>query len=213
VKHIYIIILGLGLAFASGCNEPNNVESSKKKQDTLSQTNINSVPPPRNEQYAGTDISPMDMEYFPPKYPKLKMTGGLSTPPLARLIYSRPHLGGRNLFPDVLAHDVPWRMGANEATEIEFFANVTIQQKQITKGRYVLYCIPHQASWTLVLNSNTDSWGLLPNRDKDVAQFEIKIDTAHTKTEYFSMEFKGENKKAELVMQWDSIEATLPMEF
>ena len=83
------------------------------------------------------DVSPMDMSYFPVNYPKLKMAKLVSQPPVMRLIYSRPHLQGRELFHDVLRYGEYWRLGANEATEIEFFRDVTIQNKRIHPGRYV----------------------------------------------------------------------------
>jgi hypothetical protein len=40
---------------------------------------------------------------------------------VARLIYSRPTKNGRVIFGDLLEYGKVWRLGANEATEIEFF--------------------------------------------------------------------------------------------
>src|SRR5687767_3017626 len=48
--------------------------------------------------YVSRDISPMDVSYFPVDYPVLKMSGSITTPPVARVIYSRPQKQGRQIF-------------------------------------------------------------------------------------------------------------------
>jgi hypothetical protein len=48
--------------------------------------------------YVPVDPSPMDMSYFPPKYPLLKMDSPDKKPPVMRVIYSRPQLKGRTCF-------------------------------------------------------------------------------------------------------------------
>src|SRR5688572_26880365 len=70
--------------------------------------------------YAPIDFSPLDISYFPTEYPKLKMSKATTEPPLARVIYSRPQKQGRTIFGSLLKWGEPWRLGANEATEIEF---------------------------------------------------------------------------------------------
>ncbi|HVZ55618.1 MAG TPA: DUF2911 domain-containing protein, partial [Chitinophagaceae bacterium] len=72
--------------------------------------------------YAPVDVSPMDMSYYPVDYPMAKMANPDTLPPLARVIYSRPHLQGRQLFHGLLSYGVPWRLGANEATELDLFS-------------------------------------------------------------------------------------------
>lgn len=159
------------------------------------------------------DVSPMDMSYYPVDYPILKMTKGNMPPPMARLIYSRPHLGGRRLFHDLLKYGVPWRMGANEATELQLYKDATIKDRKVKAGRYVLYCIPQIDKWDIVLNSNIDSWGLVPDSTKDIARFEIPIHTVDRHVEYLTMQFENRDSSAELMMTWDNVEARLPIHF
>jgi hypothetical protein len=166
-----------------------------------------------SDPYVMVDVSPMDMSYFPVNYPKLKMAKLVSQPPVMRLIYSRPHLQGRELFHDVLRYGEYWRLGANEATEIEFFRDVTIQNKRIHPGRYVLYCILGQFTWKIVLNTNLYSWGLQQDSTKDVQQFEIPITHGNPSLEYLTMVFNKTDKGADLVMAWDDVVAKLPIEF
>ncbi|MGQ0738941.1 MAG: DUF2911 domain-containing protein [Bacteroidota bacterium] len=163
--------------------------------------------------YAGVDISPMDMSYYPVDYPKLKMGKAATSPPLARVIYSRPHLQGRHIFREVLQYGQPWRLGANESTELDLYADVIIQDKKIIQGRYVLYCIPQPKEWTIVLNSNSDSWGLQPDPSKDVARFAVPVTKNNFSLEYFTITFQKKDSGADLMMAWDSVEVRLPLRF
>ena len=161
----------------------------------------------------GIDKSPMDMSYFPVDYPKLKMAKNVQGPLLARVIYSRPQKSGRIIFGDVLKYGNVWRLGANEATEIEFFKEVNINNQKIDKGRYVLYCIPYEDKWTLVLNNDLFTWGLKIDSTKDLYRFTVPISKTKYPFEVFSMEFEKTGKGAQLVMEWDSVQAKLPINF
>ena len=168
---------------------------------------------PSVNPYAAVDISPMDMSYYPADYPKLKMAKAITTNPLARVIYSRPHLQGRHIFHEVLKYGEPWRLGANESTELDLYTDAGIQDKKIKAGRYVLYCIPEPDKWTIVLNSNIDSWGLQPDPEKDIARFTIPVTQTNTSLEYFTIIFQKTDGGADLLMAWDKIEARLPFRF
>lgn len=161
----------------------------------------------------GVDKSPMDMVYYPVDYPKLKMAKNLQEPLVARVVYSRPQKSGRTIFGEVLKYGNPWRLGANEATEIEFFRDVMIEGKKVEKGRYVLYCIPFEKEWTLVMNSDLFTWGLKIDSTKDVYKFTIPINRTNYPFEVFTMEFEKAGKGAELIMEWDSVRAKLPFTF
>jgi len=203
---IFSLILGL----APACSNKENKEEKKPTPDTTTRINIpvNSINP-----YTIVDISPMDISYFPADYPILKMEKTISTLPLARIVYSRPHLQGRRLFQNLLKYDEPWRLGANESTELELYTDVSIQDKKIKAGRYVLYCIPHADTWTVVFNTNTDSWGLHPDPTKDLTSFTIPVKQTTNRLEYFTMVFENTATGTDIVMAWDNLEARLPIIF
>lgn len=163
--------------------------------------------------YAAVDVSPMDISYYPTDYPKIKMTNSTIAPPLARVVYSRPHLAGRNLFTDLLKYGEPWRLGANEATELDLYSDATIQGKKIKSGRYILYCIPEQDKWTIVFNNNIDSWGLHPDEKKDIARFTIPSGQTTNHVEFFTMVFEKIPSAIELIMAWGNVEVRLPISF
>jgi Protein of unknown function (DUF2911) len=155
----------------------------------------------------------VDISYFPEDYPILRMSGKVSSLPLARVIYSRPHRQGRKIFGTLLKYGEAWRLGANEATEIEFFQQVAIQGKTVKKGRYILYCIPETNKWTIIFNSNLFSWGLKPDPRYDVAKFEASVQPAPSDIEYFTMVFQKTATGADLLMAWDDVTARLPIVF
>ena len=167
--------------------------------------------PTEKDQQPGLDKSPMDMSYFPVDYPKLKMTGSISEPPIARVIYSRPQKNNRTIFGDLIKYGAVWRLGANEATEIEFFRDVNITDKKVAKGRYVIYCVPQENNWTLVLNTDLYTWGLKIDSTKDEYKFSIPVWKTRFPYELFTMEFEKANKGMQLNMEWDSVKASLPI--
>jgi hypothetical protein len=170
-------------------------------------------PPVKENPYVTVDVSPMDMSYYPVNYMRTKMETLTMEPPMARVIYSRPHLQGRHIFHEVLKYGEPWRLGANEATELDLYGDVTIQGKKIKAGRYVIYCIPQENEWTIVLNGYIDSWGLKQEPSKDVERFTVPVTRTSNSLEYFTMAFLGKDKEAELLMAWDNVEVKLPMRF
>ena len=194
-----------------GCNQDKKTTAGKDTQ--INTSNPVKVLPPVTH-YTVPDHSPMDMVYFPADYPLLKMAGKTTAMPLMRIIYSRPQKEGRKIFDGLVKYDVPWRLGANEGTEIEFFSKATIQNKTIKPGRYILYCIPQETKWTLVFNSSLYSWGLQQNRDKDFMQFEIPVEKNNLVIEYFTIACeKKSDKAANILFLWDEVKTKLAVSF
>jgi Protein of unknown function (DUF2911) len=168
---------------------------------------------------AEVDKSPVDISYYPVNYPKQLMEGNDSATLTARVIYSRPHKANRQIFSNdgppksILQYGDYWRLGANEATEIEFFKPTTINGQKILKGRYIIYCIPHADKWTIVLNSNLFSFGLHQDAAKDVIKVEIPVQQSTGDVEYFTMVFQKSATGANLIMAWGNVKASLPLSF
>ncbi len=161
-----------------------------------------------------TDKSPADIAYFPTNYPSLKVQDKITVPAVTRIIYSRPRKDGRVIFGDLVPYGSIWRLGANEATEIEFFRNVTIHGKKITKGRYTLYAIVNEKTWTFILNRETDTWGAFKyNAAKDVVRVDVPVVRNTEMLEYLSMNFEKTTSGCNLVVGWDWVKTTLPVNF
>jgi hypothetical protein len=159
------------------------------------------------------DKSPMDMAYFPVDYPTLKTQSKATQPPLIRVIYSRPQRDNRAIFGELVEFGKVWRLGANEATEIEFFKDATIGGKKVLKGRYTLYAIPDTSKWTIIVNRDTDTWGaFIYDPKKDVLRTDVPVQKLQTPVEPLSMTFTKTDKGAGLMIAWDSYSVTLPIE-
>lgn len=158
------------------------------------------------------DKSPLDMSYYPDRYPVLKLQDKVSEPIAARVIYSRPQKNGREVFGKLIEYGKVWRLGANEATEIEFFTNVKINNIKIKKGRYTLYTIPQEGKWTFIINSDNDSWGSFKYVDKkDLVRIDAPVEKSSDPVESLSMVFDKTSNGIQLVVMWDDVKVALPI--
>ena len=158
------------------------------------------------------DNSPLDMCYYPVDYPVLKIEDKVNEPLIARVVYSRPQKKGRKLFGDLVSYGEVWRLGANEATEIEFFQDVKIDGKTVKKGRYTLYALVNEDKWTLILNKETDTWGAFRyDPSKDVQRVTVPVEKKSDITEAFSIAFRKAGKGANLIINWDDVQVELPI--
>ena len=166
-------------------------------------------------KYPQLDKSPLDISYYPVNYPVLKIQDKVADPLIARVVYSRPEKNGRIIFGDLIGYGKVWRLGANEATEIEFFQNVTINNVKVRKGRYTLFAIPQENSWTMIINRDTDTWGSFKyDEKKDVLRVQVPVSKITEPNEFLSMIFsKIDASKIALNVSWDDVQATLPISF
>lgn len=160
------------------------------------------------------DKSPMDMSYYPANYPIQKINDKITEPLAARVVYSRPQKAGRPIFGGLVKYGELWRIGANEATEIEFFKNVHLGTKKINKGRYTLYAIVNETSWTIIINKDTDTWGSFKyDAKKDVVRKEVTVQKTDVMVESLAMAFEKSSTGFNLVIAWDNIKTTVPFNF
>ncbi len=158
------------------------------------------------------DKSPLDICYYPSEYPQLKTQAKNIEPAVARVIYSRPKKEGRAVFGGLVEYGKLWRLGANEATEIEFFKPVVIGQKKIAKGRYTLYAIVNEKSWTFILNKDTDIWGSFKYKQaNDVVRLDVPVQTIKDQVESLAMTFEPVNSGINLVVAWEHVKTALPI--
>ncbi len=157
------------------------------------------------------DKSPMDMSYCPAGYPVLKIQDKATEPLVARVVYSRPQKNGRVVFGELLEYDKIWRMGANEATELELYQNIKIGAARVKKGRYTMYCIPSVDKWTIIINKDNDTWGSFKyDPKKDVVRFDAPVTKVTEPVEAFTMAFEKSGTGYNLVIAWDTTRVIVP---
>jgi hypothetical protein len=154
----------------------------------------------------------MDMAYFPVNYPVLKIQDKATAPLIARVIYSRPQKAGRTVFGELVEFGKVWRLGANEATEIEFFRDVKIGNKKVLKGKYTIYALVNTSQWTFILNKETDVWGAFKyDEKKDVARVTVPVQKVAEPAEAFSLMFEKSAIGMDLIIAWDDVTVSLPV--
>lgn len=105
--------------------------------------------------------------------------------------YSQPSVRGRKIFGGLVPYGKLWRTGANEATVIEFSRNVKINGKPVKAGKYAMFTIPGEETWTVILNNEPEQWGAYRHEDaNDVARITVKPQQADF-TEELTFDVKG----------------------
>lgn len=162
------------------------------------------------------DKSPMDLVQYPNDSRFLNFLEAEeveANQPKIRVIYSRPQLNGRTIFGNLVKYGEPWRLGANETTEVTFFEDVTINGEKIRRGTYGMMAIPNKDNWEVVFHTNIPSWGTY-NHDKEsnVASITVPTQATGEKVEALSVLFeKKSDKEIHLVIAWDETMVAVPV--
>lgn len=164
------------------------------------------------ENWPPLDNSPMDMIYLPVDYPILKIRKSAPQTPVMKIIYSRPQKKSRKVFGELVEYGTVWRLGANEATELDLFKDVKIANTKIKKGRYTMYAIPYKEKWTVIINKDNDVWGSFAyDAKKDILRTDIKTEKNAEPVESFTMMFKETDTGASLLITWEDVKVSLPV--
>jgi hypothetical protein len=165
-------------------------------QDTTETLKDNDGP-----NFSKLDVSPMDVVLF----------RGENNEPLAKVLYSRPQTRDREIFGNLVPYGKVWRTGANEATEITLYNDMTVGGKRIKKGTYTLFTIPQKDEWTIILNNSTNIWGAYDYHvEQDVARITVPVRQAKTPIDALSMGFTPIENGAKLQIGWDDSFVEVP---
>ena len=170
-------------------------------QDIQAQSDAETTKDSDGPNFSKLDVSPMDVVLF----------RGENDEPVARVLYSRPQTRDREIFGKLVPYGEVWRTGANEATELTLYQDMTVGGKKIKKGTYTLYTIPKENEWTIILNNSTNVWGAYDYHvEKDVARITVPVRKAPTDIEALSMAFEPTQNGAELLIGWDDRYVKVP---
>jgi hypothetical protein len=133
----------------------------------------------------------------------------------AKLCYGRPSARGRSVVGVRDPFGAPWRLGANEPTTLHLPFAASIGGVEVGPGSYSLYAIPERSTWTIVVNRNTNRWGIPISADvrtADVGSFSVPVSALndHVETLEFSFEPTG-NAGGELVYRWERTTFRIPI--
>ncbi|HYO14114.1 MAG TPA: DUF2911 domain-containing protein [Thermoanaerobaculia bacterium] len=127
--------------------------------------------------------------------------------------YHRPAVKGRTIWGELVPYDKVWRLGANDATTIEFSDPVKVAGREVPAGTYGFFAIPGKERWTLILNKRARQWGAFAYKvEEDVLRFEVKPETGPA-TEWMTFSFSPAGSDRMTVdFAWDKVRFSFPIE-
>lgn len=155
-----------------------------------------------SQDFKDLDLSPMDRVAYPLSHN--------NSDKWVRVTYSRPQLKGRTV-ESLTPYGEVWRTGANEATEITFYKNASIEGKPVKSGSYTFFTIPGEKEWTIILNSDLNIWGAYDyNKNHDVLRIKVPVKNAEKFIEAFTMAFDDHSN---LHLAWGNFRVSIPISF
>jgi hypothetical protein len=135
------------------------------------------------------------------------------------VFYNRPSKRNREVFGALVPYNEVWRTGANEATTFETNKDLKIGEQTLKKGKYSIWTIPKDTSWTVIFNSKMYPWGvdetMQPMRegDFDVLSYETTVNKINTTVEQFTIAFDNSTDNLFLTMAWDNTKIEVPLKY
>ncbi|MEM8528294.1 MAG: DUF2911 domain-containing protein [Bacteroidota bacterium] len=164
-------------------------------------------------KFPSMDKSPLDAAHYPSRAAfnnYLEEKEDL----LIKVIYSRPKKNDRVIFGGLEPYGAEWRFGANEATEITFYAPVEIGGKML-RGAYTMFAEIYRNHWVIKFSTERNIGGTR-NRDKsqDVVAVSVPLEFTAETRESFTIGFqKVDEGNCNMIVEWDRTRAVLPISF
>ena len=151
----------------------------------------------------------------PAASPKAKLTQevGLGS---VTIEYNRPSKKGRDIFGGLVPYGEIWRTGANASTKVEFSEDVEVLGHPLKAGKYALYTIPGESTWTIIFHKNLSHWGVGGDnykKEEDALRVTVKPVTmpegVSIETFMMTVDLITPNG-AEIEILWDNVYVGIP---
>ncbi len=128
--------------------------------------------------------------------------------------YSRPGVGGRQIWGALVPYGEVWRAGANENTTVTFSTDVKVGGKALKAGKYGLHLIPTPKEWTVAFSTVSSAWGSFTYDAKEDALRITKTPRVNASSEeWLSYRFDDPSEtKTTLVMTWEKLSLPIDIE-
>lgn len=129
------------------------------------------------------------------------------------ITYSRPVARGRELFGALVPYDQIWNPGADQATAVAFTRDVQIDKQPLQAGKYSIWTIPRQETWTLIFSRAADVYHTpYPGESQDALRVEARAEQGpHMETLCFYFPVV-EGKDAVLRLHWGTVMVSLAIQ-
>ena len=132
----------------------------------------------------------------------------------AKLCYGRPSARGRTMVGGEDPLGQPWRMGANEPTTLHLPFPARLGSIDLPPGKYSLYAIPEETEWTVIVNTNTNRWGIpiSPDvRSSDFGSMKVTPKEPSKYVETMTFSFQGSDLSGLITFAWELATFDLPI--
>lgn len=117
------------------------------------------------------------------------------------LEYGRPKVKDREIWGGLVPYDKVWRTGSDEATTISLSADVKIEGKTLSKGKYALFTIPGAEKWIFIFNKVAKQGGAFGyDESEDVLRVEV-VPLSGTHVEEMTFVIEGSS----VVLTWEKL--------
>lgn len=132
-----------------------------------------------------------------------------------KVCYSRPRMLGRPIFGRLVPFGEPWRFGADEATAIHVSFPASIAGVAVEPGWYTLYAIPDEEQWHIVVNAQTERWGIPIDdsvRSLDMGSGVTPVEQTDAPVELLTLTLvRRSPTEAALVAEWERKRIPIPI--
>ncbi|HNP99362.1 MAG TPA: DUF2911 domain-containing protein, partial [Bacteroidia bacterium] len=128
--------------------------------------------------------------------------------------YARPSSRGRKVFGSLVPYDTIWRTGAGDCTT--FFVNgpIEIAGQNLDSGKYSLFTIPGENTWTIILNKDNTMHGTSQyNQEHDVMRFRVIPGKSNNYYETFTIDINEftASGSAKLILSWENTQVKISL--
>jgi len=114
--------------------------------------------------------------------------------------YAQPSAKGRKIMGELVPFGEVWRTGANAVTTIEFGADVKVEGKALTKGKYGFFTIPGESEWVIIFSKQNSGSPFDYSDKKDALRVNVKPGKADAFVETFTIAIEKNN----VVLKWEN---------
>lgn len=116
--------------------------------------------------------------------------------------YGRPSLKGRDIF-SMVQPGMVWRLGMNQATNIESTGDLLVAGKEVKAGKYTLWAKKTGPdSWTLAFHPKTGVWGQPELKEGYIAELPLKTEKVGDSAEQLTITLADNKGKAGINIHW-----------
>ena len=116
--------------------------------------------------------------------------------------YGRPSLRGRDMLSRASVGTV-WRLGMDEATEIDSETHMVIEGTELKAGKYSLWArMIGAGEWVLAFHETTGIWGQPELRFGHVAELPLKLETVSEGFDQLTIHLKDRGDSVEIKIHW-----------